>query len=136
MLPVAAKVASRLCFPKDSFPRFRRSARGIMTPARIAYVITGLGAGGAETVVSRLLSRQDRRRFRPMVISLMPCEGLPLERKIAALGVEVHSLGVRPGRPTLAALPRLLQKLRAFQPALICGWERSEERRVGKECRL
>lgn len=94
-----------------------------MTPARMVHVITGLGACGAETVMYRLLSRHDRRRFRPTVISLMPCAGLPLEQKIAALGVEVHSLGVRPGRPTPAALLRLLRKLRALQPDLVCGWE-------------
>ena len=87
------------------------------------HVITGLGAGGAETMLYRLLSRHDRRRFRPTVISLMPCQGMPLEQRIAALGVEVYSLGVPPGRPTPAALLRLLKKLRALQPDLVCGWE-------------
>ncbi len=94
-----------------------------MTPANIVHVITGLGAGGAETVLHRLLSRHDRRRFRPAVISLMPCQGLSLEQKIAALGVEVYSLGVSPGRPTPAALWRLLRKLRTLRPDLVCGWE-------------
>lgn len=94
-----------------------------LNAVNIVHVITGLDAGGAETVVYRLLSRHDHRRFHPTVISLMPCRGLPLERKIAALGVEVYSLGLRPGRPHPGALLALLKKLRALRPDLVCGWE-------------
>ena len=93
-----------------------------MNPVRIAYVITGLGVGGAENVTYKLLSRQDRHRFRPAVISLMPCEGLPLHRKIASLEVEVYSLGLEPGRPGPAALLLLVRKLRTLEPDLISGW--------------
>jgi len=37
---------------------------------RIAHVITGLGTGGAETMLYKLLSRMDRARFDPLVKSL------------------------------------------------------------------
>ncbi len=95
-----------------------------MNPVKIAYVITGLLAGGAETVIYNLLTRCDRSRFRPAVISLMSCRGLPLERKIAALDVEIHSLGLEAGRPpNPLALLRLVKKLGALEPDLISGWE-------------
>ena len=42
-----------------------------MTPKRILFLATGLHAGGAEFVLLRLLSRLDRERFAPSVISLI-----------------------------------------------------------------
>ena len=34
---------------------------------RLAFVTTGLGAGGAEMMLFKLLTRLDRRRFTPAV---------------------------------------------------------------------
>jgi hypothetical protein len=41
-----------------------------MAPRKLLFVITGLGAGGAEMMLWKLLSRLDRRLFSAEVISL------------------------------------------------------------------
>ena len=79
------------------------------TPAmRILHVITGLGQGGAESVLLRLATYPEPG-VTHIVVSLTD-EGIYGER-LRAAGVAVHALGMKRGRV------------------------RSEERRVGKECR-
>jgi len=94
-----------------------------MSRPKIAHVITGLGTGGAETMLYKVLAQLDPLRFDSTVISLMPCKGLPIERKILDLGIEVHSLEMRPGRPQPWALVSFLRIIRALQPDLISGTE-------------
>ncbi len=84
------------------------------------HVITGLGTGGSEMMLYRLLSALDRERFSPAVISLRE-EG-PLAEKIRALGIPVKALGMRPGFANPLAQARLAGWLRAAQPALVQTW--------------
>ncbi len=84
------------------------------------HVITGLGTGGSEMMLYRLLSALDRERFSPAVISLRE-EG-PLAEKIRTLGIPVKALGMRSGFATPLALARLTGWLRAAQPALVQTW--------------
>ena len=91
-----------------------------MSRLRIVYLITGLNGGGAETMLFHLLRGLDRGRFDPVVISLMD-QG-KLGGAIAALGVPVHTIGLRQGRPTPAAFFRLVKLTRAAQPDVIQGW--------------
>ncbi len=94
-----------------------------MMPLRVAFVITGLSTGGAETMLAKLLARSSRRRISPAVISLMRCSGGPVETRIRQLGVPVHSLGMAAGRPSPGALFSLNRLLRTIAPAVISGWE-------------
>lgn len=86
----------------------------------VVYVITGLSTGGAETALYRLLSRLNRDRLTPVVISLM--DHGTLGEKIEALGVPVYTLGMQAGSPTLAAMWQLFQRIRQLQPDIIQGW--------------
>lgn len=85
---------------------------------RIAHVITGLGAGGAEAMLHRLVAAQRRQVVR--VVSLMDTG--PVGAKIQALGVPVAALGMSRGRPAPSALLRLVSLLRRDRPDLVQTW--------------
>ncbi len=68
----------------------------------------------------RLLSRMDEARFRSSVISLTG--GGTLGPRIAALGVPVTALGMRPAVPRPRALWRLVAALRAERPHVLQTW--------------
>ena len=68
----------------------------------------------------RLLSRLDRQRFAPSVISLIQ-PGLVAE-KIRQLGISVRSLGMQPGKPDLASIWRLVCWLRRDRPHIMQTW--------------
>lgn len=87
---------------------------------RVMHVITGLGVGGAETMLCKLLSRTNRDAFDSQVISLSG--GGATGDKIRALGVPVATLGMRPGLPHPARLARLAGTLRAARPDVIQTW--------------
>lgn len=87
---------------------------------KVCHFITGLSTGGAEMMLCKLLSVTDRTRFDPIVVSLMDCG--TLGERIEALGVPVYTVGMAPGRPTPAALWRLIRLARRLQPDLIQGW--------------
>lgn len=87
---------------------------------RIVHVITGLDAGGAETMLLKLVSRIDRRAFDNAVISLT---GLGmLGPRIAALGVGVGALGMSPTLPSPMAFWALVRRLRAAKPDIVHCW--------------
>lgn len=91
-----------------------------MPAATIVHLISGLTSGGAETMLFRLLSGMDRRRFRSVAVSLTP--GGALAARIQALGIPVHNLGMERGRPTFRALRDLVQLLRRERPQLLQTW--------------
>lgn len=89
------------------------------TPHRLSIIITGLSVGGAETMLLKLLERLPDR-FSPSVVSLTtPGEIGP---RIAALGIPVMSLGMRPGPGLPAVMVRLVAVLRRQRPALVHTW--------------
>lgn len=87
---------------------------------RVAHVITDLHSGGAETMLLKLLSRTDRRRLEPFVIALK--DGGRIQESIRALGVPVHTLGMRLGLHSPFRVWRLVRALREFRPDLVQGW--------------
>jgi glycosyltransferase involved in cell wall biosynthesis len=88
---------------------------------RVAHVITGLGTGGAERMLLKLLTHLDPKRFDSRVFSLLPSSG-PIAAGIEALSVPVTSLGMGRRNPSPAALLRLGNALRAFRPHLVQTW--------------
>lgn len=87
---------------------------------RICYVTTGLGTGGAEMMLCRLIAGMNAGRFRHEVISLT--EGGRHVETLSRMQVPVHTLGMPAGRPTLRGLFRLIRLVRRMQPDILAGW--------------
>jgi glycosyltransferase involved in cell wall biosynthesis len=87
---------------------------------RVVHIITSLHPHGAQMMLYKLLSRLDRKRFQTMVVSLR--DRGQLGDKIAALDVPVHTIGMKSGAPTPAAVWRLIRTVKRFEPDLIQGW--------------
>ena len=93
---------------------------GHRKPARVLFFITALGTGGAEMMLSQLISQLDRQRFTPVVVSLVP--GGKYASVLVEAGVEVHDLGMLPGKTSLRSFGRLKALTRQIDPDLIVGW--------------
>ncbi|RDV37384.1 glycosyltransferase [Bradymonadaceae bacterium TMQ3] len=89
-------------------------------PVKVCHIITGLGTGGAETMLTRLVEGRDRQRFPTTVISLMD-RGQMADR-LEAAGAPVETLNLNRGRPTPAALFRLRRLVEHHNPDVIHAW--------------
>jgi glycosyltransferase involved in cell wall biosynthesis len=87
---------------------------------RIVHLITGLGTGGAEMMLVRLLSKTDRRQFEPVVISLSGRGALG--GVIEDLGIPVLGADMNSGRPTMAGICRSISLARNLKADIIQGW--------------
>lgn len=103
-------------------------------PVRVCHVITGLNAGGAEIMLRNLLAATDRGRFDPVVVSLLP-EGVVADG-IRALGVPVHTLGLRGVRDVPAGVVRLARLLRRLRTDVLQGWMSHGNLMAGAAARL
>ena len=72
---------------------------------RILYLITDLQTGGANMMLYKLLTHTNRECFEPVVVVLE--DKSRLGSGIEALGIRVHALGMKPGRPSVASLWKL-----------------------------
>lgn len=86
----------------------------------ILWLISGLGYGGAEMMLYKLLSCMDRTRFTAQVISMI--DPGPFSGKIQELGVPLWSLGMRRGIPNPMNVVRLANWLRQARPDVIQTW--------------
>jgi glycosyltransferase involved in cell wall biosynthesis len=87
---------------------------------KLVFVITALGTGGAEMMLYKFLTRINRDRYSPIVISLIS-GGVFVER-IRDLDIPVETLGMKPGGYNPLILLKLRQMLLEIQPDLIQGW--------------
>ena len=87
----------------------------------VAHVITGLGTGGAEGMLLKLLTHLDQTRFASRVYSLLPVSGA-IPDGIRALGIPVTSLAMPRGTPSPSALLRLRNLLGLHQPDIVQTW--------------
>lgn len=87
---------------------------------RVVLIITGLGTGGAEMMLLKMLQCMDRMRFTPHVISLT--DKAEIGARIESLGIEVEALGMRPGAFSVKRWLRLVARLRALKPDLVHTW--------------
>jgi len=87
---------------------------------KVVFVTTDLELGGAEMMLLRLLSRIDRRKFEPTVISLGGSD--ELAEQIKVLGVVVHDIGIRTGAGIAVGTMRLCRYLHEIKPDIIQGW--------------
>ena len=86
----------------------------------ILYITTGLTVGGAEIMLYQLLSKINRLRFEPIVISLM--DHSTYGDRIEELGIPVYTISMKQGTPTPAAMWRLIHIVHHVKPDLIQGW--------------
>lgn len=86
---------------------------------KLQHIITGLGTGGAEMALYRILSRLSPN-YQPHVISLTTVG--EVGRRIQDLGVPVQALGMRPGFPSAIGLFRLVQMLKVSKPDIVHTW--------------
>jgi glycosyltransferase involved in cell wall biosynthesis len=90
----------------------------------ILHLITGLGSGGAERMLTRVATTGPAASagHRQIVVSMTDdgrhVNGPILERA----GIPVHWLGMRRGRPSIAAFMRLLRLLRRERPDILMTW--------------
>jgi glycosyltransferase involved in cell wall biosynthesis len=91
-------------------------ARGVT----VVHVITGLQTGGAETVLTRLLTHAPQGAAVSSVISLI--SGGPLETQLREAGVVVESLGMTRAVPSLRGIARFRRVIRQWRPDVIQGW--------------
>lgn len=87
---------------------------------RIVFIITGLSTGGAEMMLFKVMERLDRHRFVPYVISLTTLG--ELAPRIAALGIPVDAMGMKPGLPSPTGFFRLVRLLKRLKPDVVHTW--------------
>lgn len=87
---------------------------------KILHVITGLPMGGAEMMLFKVLSAMDLKKFPAEVVCLSA--NVELVKRIEALGVTVHVLGMQGGRPTPSGLKRLVKIIKHFKPNVVQTW--------------
>lgn len=86
----------------------------------VLHLITGLDGGGAETLLRSFVTHPYPRRFAHVVVS-MTGDGT-IGPVIRAAGIEVHTLDMVRGRPTLRGLVRLWRILSTHRPAVVQCW--------------
>lgn len=91
-----------------------------MSKRLVIHVITGLNTGGAEMMLFKLLQRLDRERFSSHVISLTSLGDLG--PRIAALGIPVETVGMKPYMPSLSDFFRLVRILKSLRPNIVHTW--------------
>ncbi len=87
---------------------------------RVAHVITGLGTGGAEAMLYKLISSTRSQGLNHSVASLTD-EGT-FGPRLVSDGVAVKCLRMRPGVPTPGALLPLAVFLRGSRPDIVQSW--------------
>ncbi|MBW8309554.1 MAG: glycosyltransferase [Candidatus Paracaedibacteraceae bacterium] len=87
---------------------------------KLAFIITGLGRGGAERMLLKLLSSIDRPRFDARVFCLTTTADLRSE--FEAFGIKVYTYQLNKPLLMLVSLWRFLKDCRQFAPHLIQGW--------------
>ncbi|MBB4012698.1 glycosyltransferase [Niveibacterium umoris] len=90
------------------------------SPIRVCVVITGLGIGGAEHALLKLLAAVDRKA---LDVSLVVLGGLDtLAPQFRAIGIDPVFIGLKAGRWPFAEVGRLIETVRALRPDLLQGW--------------
>lgn len=91
-----------------------------MTRKTVAIIAGQLSVGGAERQLYLWLAHLDRKRFRPVVVTLHPDCGDYWEKPIESLGIPLVRVPRRSNR--MARLINLTKALRPYQPHLVHAW--------------
>jgi glycosyltransferase involved in cell wall biosynthesis len=91
-----------------------------LSNCRLAFVITGLGRGGAEKMLLKLLSLLDKTKFDVRVFCLT--HHLDLLPDFEAANIKVYAYQIDKPLFALQSVYRFLRDCRRFAPDLIQGW--------------
>jgi len=86
----------------------------------ILHIITGLGSGGAETALYRLISNIDKSKFDTIVVSITD-RGCFAD-KIESHGIKVYSLGLNKNPLSFISIFKLFFLIFKYKPNLIQSW--------------
>jgi len=86
---------------------------------RVAFVASGLGLGGAEAMLLKIVPRLAAEGFGVAVVSLRDLG--PVGRRLRDLRIDVQACGL-PGLSALPSTARAAGWLRAFRPDVLQGW--------------
>jgi glycosyltransferase involved in cell wall biosynthesis len=89
-------------------------------PLKVIHLITGLGVGGAETMLTKIVLATPRDQIRPIVVSLTT--GGDTRKVLEAADIEVFDLGMKAGRPNPIAIFRLVRILLRERPQILLTW--------------
>jgi len=87
---------------------------------KVVHLITGLGTGGAERMLQRLVCHPSDNSIHHVVVSMLG-DGA-LGESIREKGVRVHGLGMSRGYPSFSAMKRLVKILKEEQPDILQTW--------------
>jgi glycosyltransferase involved in cell wall biosynthesis len=87
---------------------------------RVCHVITDLDVAGAEMMLAQLARGMDPTRFKVKVVSLI--EPGRMADELRAAGVDVETLNVTRGQPSLRGAARMIALLRRERPAIVQTW--------------
>jgi glycosyltransferase involved in cell wall biosynthesis len=87
---------------------------------KVAHIISGLQADGAETVLHSITSRMDANRFENEVISLTDLG--PMAGRLTASGTPVRALGMRRGVANPLRILQLAEWLKKSKPQIVQTW--------------
>ncbi len=90
------------------------------SPLKIVHIINDLEIGGAEIMLYRMLSHEHASPLETSVVSLM--DRGALRERINALGIPVHSPGMKPIVPSLQSIRKFQRIMRQLRPDVIHGW--------------
>ena len=86
----------------------------------VIHVITGLGLGGAEQMLCKLLEYRFSNVIDSYVVSLT--NDIPLGNRLREAQIPVDCLGMEPGRITAAGLTKLFRILKSSNPSVVQTW--------------
>lgn len=86
----------------------------------VIHVITGLPVGGAQSILSEIVRRQQQSGDRLLVISLTELGAVG--EQLYQAGVQVRALGMNKSLPSPFDLFRLTRLIRDFAPDLVQTW--------------
>lgn len=87
---------------------------------KVLFITSGLRTGGAEMMLHQLLSRINRSKFQPAVISLR--DSGTFGDRIAALDIPVETINLQVRLSAPINLYRLVKLIEKNQPDIIQGW--------------
>lgn len=97
-----------------------KKAGAPIRPLKIVHVITGLGAGGAENMLYKLIIGMDKSIFENFVIKLGPAD--EIQNRFESAGITVFSCGIQPSLLGLIGIFKLCKYIRIIRPNLIQTW--------------
>jgi glycosyltransferase involved in cell wall biosynthesis len=86
----------------------------------ICHLITGLGTGGTPVMLRKLLESLQGSSLRFTVIGMISDNAVG--EQIEKLGIPVHRLGMRAGRPSARGIWQLMRLLKSDPPDLLQTW--------------